>query len=227
MTQLGAAVPYVDAVSNPEAAAGGADPESYESVLERGPKVLRHRNRAIAVSDVEDLAFEASPDVARARAVPARGPGEAGRVGVVVVPRSDEAQPVPSVELLTRVEDAIRARMPATADVRVAGPGWLRVEVAADIVPVSLEDATNVETAVRARLAEFLHPLTGGPASAGWDFGRRPFRSDLFALIEALPGVDHVRTLSLVEKETLESPSPGAFLIYSGQHALTLAGSDA
>ncbi|NJM40370.1 MAG: hypothetical protein HC853_06190, partial [Anaerolineae bacterium] len=31
----------------------------------------------------------------------------------------------------------------------------------------------------------------------GWAFGRKPHRSDLFALVEGVPGVDHVRMLEV------------------------------
>ncbi len=78
--------------------------------------------------------------------------------------------------------------MTPTVDLWVGGPGWLRVSVAAEIVPVSVEEAANVETAALARLARFLHPLTGGPEWLGWEFGRSPYRSDLFALVESTPG---------------------------------------
>jgi hypothetical protein len=80
---------------------------------------------------------------------------------------------------------------------------------------------------VLARLAAFLHPLTGGLDGAGWAFGRKPYRSDLYALLEATPGVDHVQLLR-VEEELEETENgvarPGRFLIFSGPHEITLTG---
>ena len=69
VTQLKTTVPYIDSVTNLEAAGGGTDLEPMERVKERGPKVLRHRGRAVTVQDFEDLAYEASPDVARVKAI--------------------------------------------------------------------------------------------------------------------------------------------------------------
>ena len=69
IAELKTTIPYIDSVTNLEAAGGGADRESLERVKERGPKTLRHRFRAVTQQDIEDLAFEASPDVARARAI--------------------------------------------------------------------------------------------------------------------------------------------------------------
>ena len=51
----------------------------------------------------------------------------------------------------------------------------------------------NVVTAVR----EFLHPTRGGSDKSGWPLGRPVFRSELYAVIEKLPGVDHVHALDL------------------------------
>jgi predicted phage baseplate assembly protein len=224
VTQLKATVPYVEAVTNVEPAGGGADAESLDRVRERGPKTLRHRDRAVAASDFEDLALEASAEVARVRVLPATGPAGAGRVGLVVVPKSADPQPIPSLELLGRVEEVIRRRVAPTVDLWVGGPGWLRVSVAAEVVPVRIEEAANVETEVRARLARFLHPLTGGIRSTGWEFGRAPHRSDLYALIEGTPGVDHVRRLGVTEILIDKPPAADAFLLYATGHELAFVG---
>ena len=72
IVQLKTTVPYVDKVTNTEAAAGGADAETLDSLLVRAPRTLRHGNRAVTVEDYEDLAMLASPEVARARCIPLR-----------------------------------------------------------------------------------------------------------------------------------------------------------
>ena len=80
-----------------------------------------------------------------------------------------------------------------------------------------------MERALHEKLAAFLHPLTGGLDGTGWDFGRAPHRSDFFALIESVPGVDHVRYLQITETE--DQPGvrrTGRFLVFSGQHRIAL-----
>jgi predicted phage baseplate assembly protein len=187
--------------------------------------MLRHRDRAVVPGDFEDLAREASPEVARATAVPAPRTGPGGRVGVVVLAR-DGPRPTPSAELIERVDRHLRRRSAATFDLWVAGPGWLRVDVEAELVPVSFELATDVDNAVRGRLRAFLHPLTGRLDARGWPLGRRVFRSDLQAVVEATPGVDHVRVLTVTEEATDPSPVSGAFLVYSGEHRIRVVGGD-
>lgn len=47
IVQLKTTVPYVDKVINPEAAAGGAEAETLDSLIERAPKEIRHRQRIL------------------------------------------------------------------------------------------------------------------------------------------------------------------------------------
>lgn len=242
---LKSTIPYVDSVVNVEAAAGGAERQSLDSVRRYGPRQLRHRHRAVTTADLEDLAFAASAQVARAKAIPPRfnplnlwlTPGEtptdlsqhqdvaeAGAMGLIIVPQSDNPRPVPSLELLEQVKKYLAARCAPTADVWVAGPEWIEVSVTAVIVPDSLEAADFVGEVVAAALARFLHPLTGGPEGKGWAFGRKPYRSDLYALIEGVAGVDHVRSLAV--SETPDSATISRLerrLIFSGQHDIVVS----
>lgn len=220
VARLRTTVPYVTAAANPEPAAGGAAGETAAQARLRGPRTIRHRDRAVALADYEDLAFEASPELALAHAVPP-GVESVGTVALVLVPRGAEARPAPSLELLARVREHLEARVSPTVDLVVQGPDWARVVVAAEVVPARLEAASDVHAAVLARIAAFLHPLTGGAGGEGWPFGRRPHRSDLYALVEDTPGVDHVRAL---EVETDEMPHPERSLVYGGEHRITVVG---
>jgi predicted phage baseplate assembly protein len=231
IVQLKTTVPYVDKVTNVEAAAGGADAEAVESVVDRVPREVRHGGRAVTSEDYEDLARLASPEVARALCVPLANLAVdplseqlpiAGDVSVIIVPRSIDAKPLPSLELIRRVEDYVAAVDVPTVHLSVVGPLYIRVDVKAEVGLVSLEGATTVLAGIEQSVASFLHPLTGGLDGAGWDFGRRPHESDLYALIEAMPGVDHVRSLDVVEVEDLPGVTlTGRFLVYSGTHDIT------
>ena len=69
ITELKTTLPYVDSVTHWEVASGGADLESFARLRKRGPKALRHRDRAVTAQDFEDLAFTASTQVGRALAI--------------------------------------------------------------------------------------------------------------------------------------------------------------
>jgi hypothetical protein len=77
---------------------------------------------------------------------------------------------------------------------------------------------------VRAALRRFLHPLSGGPDRQGWAFGRRVYESDIYGLIESLPGVQFVSDLQLNlrrdERSNEKEPDPALVLIYSGEHTI-------
>jgi hypothetical protein len=220
LTELKTTVPYVDSVTNLEPAGGGSAAETLDAVRLRGPRTLRHRDRAVTIADYEDLAREATPEVALVRGFAARGATDAGVVVLIVVPRSEATQPIPSIELVNRVQGHVRERLTPTARLVVRGPEWKEVAVSAEIVPAVLEEAGTVRTEVIARLRTFLHPLTGGPDRLGWPFGRKPHPSDLYAVIEATPGVSHVRRLEVQETEIWSDD----FLVFSGEHRIAIAG---
>jgi predicted phage baseplate assembly protein len=239
VVQLKTTVPYVQKVTNLEAAGGGAEQESLEQVKERGPKFLRHRGRAVTWQDFEDLAYEASPDVARAKAIAPsfdplhnlwikdpkapnldqhKTPHDAGQIRMLIVPRSLARQPVPSLALIDRVTAYVRERCDPSVNLQVTGPEWQAVSVTAEVVPVSLERADTVRVAVVQHLENFLHPLSGGKKGQGWVLGRLPQPSDVYAVIESIPGVDHVQSLKI--EPDLEELSPEK-LVYSGTHTVT------
>ncbi|MEP6620357.1 MAG: putative baseplate assembly protein [bacterium] len=231
IVQLKTTVPYIERVVNMEAAEGGVAAESNAALVSRAPRALRHGGRAVALEDYEDLARAASPEVARAKTVPLRQLRDdplsnlqaPGAVSVVIVPLSASAKPLPSAGLITLVENSLRGAITPTATLTVVGPLYVRVDVTIEIALVALEGASQVEDAAREALRAFLHPLTGGRDGTGWDFGRQPHLSDLYAVVSDVPGVDHVRQLSINQvEEPTGALATERFLVYSGQHQVTL-----
>ncbi len=232
IVQLKTTVPYVDKVINYEAAAGGAAAETLDSLIERAPREIRHRQRAVTLEDYEDLAKLASPEVIRAKCVPLANlqanpldtkPELPGVVSVIIVPRSTEVKPLPSLELISRVQDYLETYAEPTVNISVVGPLYVRVDITTEIAVTSLEGASKVAQAVEEKLASFLHPLTGGFDETGWGFGREPYKSDFYRLLEGISGIDHVRSLRVDDVEELKgAKQTGRFLVYSGNHDISL-----
>jgi hypothetical protein len=231
IVQLKTTVPYVDKVTNYVAASGGADAESVDSLISRAPMEIRHRHRAVTAEDYEDLVRLASPGVARVRCVPIQdlvaNPFDStpvfGSVSLIIVPVTTDIKPQPSIELVRRVQNFISASCPVTATVLVVGPHYLRVDVQVEIGLASLDGAGTVASKVQDALAAFLHPLTGGPAGKGWEFGREPHRSDIYGVIKGIAEVDHVRALTVESTEDFPgSRETGLFLVFSGTHSIAL-----
>lgn len=208
--QLKTTIPYVESVTNWEGASGGADAESLERTQERGPRTLRHGGRAVTCEDFEDLAKEASPEVARARALsplfdPMQQVGDpsdhpvtdAGVVTLLIVPNSDARPPAPSRGLLSDVESYLRARCSPAVRLRLAGPQWIQAIVRIKIIPVSFDGSDALRTTVEQTLHRFFDPFTGGPAGAGWALGEVPHASDVYRVLSAIDGVNAIQSLVL------------------------------
>ncbi|MFN9371777.1 MAG: putative baseplate assembly protein [Planctomycetaceae bacterium] len=192
-------------VTNPRAAEGGADTETLAAVSRRGPRFVRHRRQAVTLADYEDLAVEASPAVAVARAIGprnSRADAAAARLRIMIVPHSTDPQPWPSFQLRQIVGAFLRARMPAglAGGLVIDGPSYHPIGVSATVSPVDPSEAGPTAERVQRQVMRFLHPLTGGPEGTGWPAGRDVYLSDLAALLEAVPGVDHLDELMLLSR---------------------------
>jgi hypothetical protein len=188
-------------------------------MLTIGPRQISHGDRAVSPEDFENLVYESSQQIAKARCLPATnlarsGTGKPdpcdpaqrhvardaqGYVSIIIVPRSPDPQPCPSLALRRSVADFLRERAPSLL---VAGnrlivrpPDYVVVDLTADVFVVSLEKAADVEKQAVEALRKFLHPLDGGPESEGWDFGRALSKSDVFAVLERIVDVDRVENL--------------------------------
>jgi len=222
----------IAAVTNYFAAAGGSEAEQPEQLLERAPRSLRHRQRAVTQDDYEDLALQASTEVARARCVPlhdllakpykrlenhqqAEG---AGQVSVIIVPHGAEPRPLPTLELIRRVRDYLRERACVEAEVEVTGPLYLPVDVKVTLHIDSVRYRDIVEQQVRQRLDAYLHPLTGGRSGNGWMWGRAPQQSDFYAVLEDIEHVSHFELLpsELVARANAEIAGTRRFLVCAG-----------
>jgi len=234
--ELKTAIPFVDAVANPLPADGGADEEPVEAVVDRAPKELRDRGRAVTAADVERIARDASRRLARVECIPSMdrsGDRAPGWVTLLVVPAAPDEKPVPSVTLREEVYRSVSERAAATlvADPEqlvVRGPTYVPVSVEVDVAAAGVGSLSRLEETVRSRVAAFLHPLSGGPDGEGWAFSETPCHSELYGLLEGIDGVDHVEdlvlrfrgsdsTLTVRDGDPIPSMSTDA-LVHSGTH---------
>jgi len=244
---LRSTIPLVDSAINLEPAGGGSDTELIEKALERGPQVLKNRGRAIANEDYEWLAKQASQTIVRATCIPTfndQGTYETGWVTVIIIPGSTDPRPLPSPQLRQRVEKYLLDRAPNVATVprhvKVIPPAYVAVRVGADVFPLSIDLAPQVESLAIQTLQRFLHPLTGGYDGTGWELGRFPCLSDFYRLLEEIAGVDHVNNLSVTlqpttllgdftgtpvvvtEDRPVDVTAPPFALVYSGEHQINV-----
>jgi hypothetical protein len=239
---LKSSIAYVDKASNPLSAGGGTDVEDIDECIERGPLVLKHRNRAVTASDFEQITLQASRAIGRAKCLPNfdnQGHFKPGRVTVIVIPESGEDKPKLSLQLKRQVETYLREHSANTLQLQVSEPVYAEASVTTILTATSIDAIPIVEKEAFIMLREFLHPLTGGYGGNGWEFGRMPCLSDFYALLEKIDGVDYVKELSVdlrtydaddkIISEILISPErpvdieiPPYAIVYSGEHEITV-----
>lgn len=242
--ELEGTLAFVDNIANPLAADGGADAELTADVLERAPRELRDRNRAVARVDYERLATASARKVARARCLPGldpRGLYKPGWVTVLVVPQTGDRIPVPSASLKAQVTDSLHEAAPAAVlgdlgDERlvVRGPTYVEATVEATVEAAAPDSLSALERRAADALAAYLHPLTGGDDGDGWPFGDLPCVSDCYGVLEGVADVDHVSdiTLHFTATGATRSIRPGEeppsvepdVLVHSGVHELDVEG---
>ena len=211
ITQVLGPIGGIEETFNPRPAEGGGDGESPDSLATRGPQTIRHRGRALTPPDYETLAREANASVAVARVIPCRDPGGhqlPGWVTLVIIPQSADSRPSPSFGLREEVQEFIAERasadLAAADHVYVTGPDYVPVDVHATIVPLRTADPGEVEQLALTAVADFLHPLRGGPDRRGWPPGRGVSLSDVAAVLERVDGVDYVEELGLLLNGALQ-----------------------
>lgn len=181
--------------------------ESIEQNLRRSLLALQSKYRAITQTDFEQLIQQEFKDKI-ARTVVLVGDT---MIKIVIVPKVPETEPapIPTTELRQELFEFLRDRRLITTRIQVLPPQYTTVRIALQFVhdfSSRISRQTVVETVEKA-IEKFLKPLTGGIDGQGWEFGRSLFRSELYQLIEAIPGVDHVHQLKLNGDESLREIS--------------------
>ena len=192
---LKSSISGIDHITNHECAEGGSDMELLSEIFERGPHLIKHRDRAVTKEDFERLAKAASSYIARTKCLI-----KENKLTIIVIPKGKEDRPQPSRGLREIVRKSLLERslnMILEESLVVTGPVYIEIKVQVDIIPVSIDQAIPLERTVLNRLKEYLHPLTGGNEGAGWEFGRGVHISDVYSLLESIKGVDHVENLTL------------------------------
>ncbi|WP_370573067.1 putative baseplate assembly protein [Methanomethylovorans sp.] len=229
ISKLQSSIAFVDKVFNPISSDGGTETEDIDSLLNRAPVVLKHRNRAMAAEDYEWLAKEASRTVARVKVLPNfsyEGKFSTGWVTVIIVPESPDPQPVPSNELKHRVTEYLTKRCPAVVNLKVIPPSYVKIDVSAELVTDVIDAMPVIEMEAKRRVSEFLHPLTGSAEGKGWNFGFAPCVSDVYSILEQIEYVDHVNnvTMSLHDSSKVMKVDDASAMVKLPEYALPCNG---
>lgn len=182
----------------------GPTPEALAADIRASIQALRRQDRAVYCDDFEALALAADTRVARVRCLARRNAlidfeaEQPGHVSLIVVPRQDgDLQPV-----LEAVAAYLEPRRLLTTFVHVVGPQSVPVDIEATLVTLPDSEPGELLPRVATALRAFLDPLHGGEQRAGWPFGRNVFVSEIYQLLDQLPGVDYVTEVALASDDS-------------------------
>lgn len=208
-------IPYVDRVTNLDAARGGADAETVENAKARGPMTLRTGQRAVTARDFERLALDASAEVARARCIPSAAPG--GPVRLLVVPKIAKPEGALEIDdfalsdgLVATIAEHLDHRRLVGTRVEVGTPYYQGVTVAALLRSLPGRPAGLVRQRAIDALNRFINPLTGGPDGSGWPFDTDLNAAQVAQLVESIDGVDRVEEILFFEYDLRTGVRHGA-----------------
>lgn len=192
----------VKAAGNPLPARGGAAAETVANALNRIPGELRRRDRAVTVTDFQELAL-ATPgaEVGRAECLPlfhppTKNPKAAGVVSVIVWPTVDRKNPnapMPDRTLISAVCQWLDARRLVTTELHVIPPTYRKVAVAVGVKVKPGYPTEGVLGWVKLVIRQYLAPLPPfGPEGRGWPLGRRVHGPELMAAALQVEGVEYL-----------------------------------
>ena len=191
------------------AASNGRDEETLDEAKKRAPRALKSKCRAVTNEDFEQLAMQSS-NVKRAKALPLHHPGfpgvnVPGVVTVVIVPDSDEPNPMPSEGTLRTVCAYLNQRRLLTTELYVVAPTYQKVEIDVEVVAKNTADLAEVKEAIDRALLDYFHPLKGGEDGLGWPFGGNIFFSRVYQRVFSIAGVERIARL-VIKVDGEEAP---------------------
>ncbi|MBV9270716.1 MAG: putative baseplate assembly protein [Candidatus Eremiobacteraeota bacterium] len=207
VTDIQSYVAYVDKVTNPTPAQGGADEEPIDDAVMRAAHEVRATNRAVTADDFEALALSTPGAlIERAHALPLTNPEflgieVPGSVTVLVVPRrkvdldpslqdKNTLPPLPNRTTLEAVCAWLDAHRLVTTELHVAGPIFHTLEFSMTAYCSSDSDLASVANGVVTALRSLYAPVSAN--GAGWTWGATAYSAVTFAATMNVPGVTRV-----------------------------------
>jgi hypothetical protein len=203
-------------VTNPQAATGGRDAETFENTMLRGPQEIHSIRRAVTARDFELLAIRLNPgSVTRAKAVTLAEVWKHARAGTVelllvpYIPADAIPEQRVTAQLLRaretsaavkRVVDGLEPRKPIGAECSVRWVSYKGVSAKARVIVQRGDDRKAIADRIAARLYSRINPLPV-KSEPGWTFGEALRESHVFDIALEEPGVKYVEQVAFAVDE--------------------------
>lgn len=191
-----------------------AEGEELASGIRRGVQKLSECTRAVTVEDYEMLAYRAlmeKPDIKEnfpdisARTIclanrdmenkKSEDTEQFGHVSVILIVSTQNQSDLmkETYNIKQYVKQYLSERKVLTNRVHVVDPDYQDIKIN---MLVAARDKKLADT-IRSVIEEHIDPIQGGEGKKGWPLGRNLYKSDLYYLVERIPGIDHVKQIEL------------------------------
>lgn len=190
------------------------DDEDLRSGIKRGVSQLSERTRAVTKEDYEILSYQGlmgqSGILEKYKDITARticlvnknleniGADEEeqlGHISIILIINTENQKDflMDFDDIKKYVKNYLSQRKLITTHLHVVGAEFIDVKIS---LQVSAKEKV-LEKTIRDVIGKYLDPITGGEHGSGWPQGRKLYKSDLFYILERVPGIDHVISIDL------------------------------
>ena len=172
--------------------------------IEEARRQIDYGERAVTCEDYERLAKAADDQIARTQCIPGFDltstipVNRSNHVSILIIPRSSERSPLPSRDMIERVQQALAKRKLLAMHVHAVAPRYVPITVRFSVVAKGIAEEEEFREKLAETVRRFLDPLTGGQAGSGWPAGRTLYMSELLSFVHTLPHVEYVEVERLV-----------------------------
>lgn len=194
-------LPYVDRVTNIEMTCGGSDKHDLKTLEYVGPQKLRHRGRAVTVSDYESIVLERFPEIRDVKCISnydKYGQLAWGYVTLVVLPYDFENRSY-CLKICKKIEhylsELISCELLAGGRFSTVPAVIMKVSVTITISVENYDQAAETERQVTETLTGYLNPGIS-VRYRSW-IEKTPKTADIFNLIKRIPNVASIQEVIL------------------------------
>lgn len=223
----------IKSVTQPYNSFGGRAPETSAAFYVRTSERLRHKGRAITLSDYESLVLSAFPDIYKVKCIthtlPQRISVDAqdkliapGYVTVVVIPDLatrplvERFEPKVSRGRLDDITDFLKSRTAPFVQLKVMNPIFEKIDTSSKITFVKGKNPAFYKNQLELDLKRYLAPWAFDP-TAKIEFGGQIFPSAILGFIEQREYVDFVEDF----KVSKAAPSVSSSAVFDDEGVLT------
>jgi predicted phage baseplate assembly protein len=213
----------IDKVSNERPAVGGAEEQSIDDIIQKGPQILRRRDRAVTPADFASFACEID-GVKNAVAIPLRHPDfptvqVPGAITVYIVPDSADRPPKASADLIRAVGSRLNEVRLLTTEVYVSGPVFNEIRIEARLAAPPYVSFDSVAQEAQKALDSLLNPQT-------WPFGKDLSPTAIDRALLSVKNVSSIQNRNIFLNGILQTspfkaiPTPQGGLVYGAGHLI-------